>query len=79
MALLDYFDLARFQTQVLGCVHATNDIIIAVAGQNQTTQHATACLYVETEKRKTFNLNCLQATAEAVICAYHSKNPILQV
>ncbi len=78
MALLDYFDLARFQTQILGCVHATNDIIIAVAGEDQATQHATACLYMGTTKTESFNLNCLQATAEAIICAIHSRNPILQ-
>ena len=78
MALLVYFDLVRFQTQVLGCVHATNDIIVAVAGEDQATQHATACVYMVTKKKETFKLNCLQATAGTIICAIHSRNPMLQ-
>jgi hypothetical protein len=79
MVPLVYFDLVRVQTQVLGRVHATNDIIIAVLGVDPATQHETACLYMETKKKESFNLNCLQATAETVICAYHSRNPVMQV
>ena len=70
-------DLFGSQTLTQGRVRSTNDLIVALAGENNRTQHETACMYVETKKRP-LPLNCRQAIVEAILFGLHSRNPVVQ-
>ena len=69
-------DFVGPQTLTQGRVRSTNDIIVALAGEDNQTQIETACMYIETQKR--LPLNCRQLMAEAISFGCHSRNPMAQ-